>query len=755
MIQFVTKRDGTKVPFNSYKIDFVIEYACRGLEVNAAKLHENFYMFLYEDIKTSAIQDLLVQKAEILISIEEPDWRIVTGRLKLLNLYKKAKETNGHDNFGYPGYYDFVVKAVKNNLYTSRLLDVYTEAEIRSLEKHLDYDLDLTYDIGRITSLEKRYLKKLNGKVFELPQHMYATMALMHAINLPRSTRLNKVVEYYLAMVNRKLSPATPVCLNLRAPNGNLASCFITAVDDSWDAISHVATQVGSISKNAGGVGILLSYIRAFKSWIKDIKGVSGGISPWAKIYNDIAVAVNQQGKRAGAFTLALDCWHLDFPEFLQLQNENGDQRHKAYDVLLQCVFNDTFFNFHEFKRDWYLFDPYEIKTKFGINLPELYGGEFTEVYVDLIRKAKNGEIELFNVVKTGELIKHALISAVEVGQPYWFNKDTVNKYNPNKHVGFVGCGNLCQESWSNFKPTTNIQEYIDGSVLHKTMDLGYAHVCNLNSIVLSQIKNDAELEKYVKLGVEMLDNLIDIGTPPISEAQIHNDEYRIIGLGVMGLHEYITSHGIQYSESVDFCSKLFEKIAFWALEKSCELARERGQYKYYEGSDWSKGIYFGHSFEYGYFNSSSLDWAGLHQKIQKYGIRNGGLLAIAPNTSTSILIGTSASVLPVYDVFFKDVNSIGSFPILPSNIKEPGIMWLYESFKTIDPYAIIDVCSSIQKWVDQGISMELPLDLDRITSAKELAKIYLYAMRSNCKTIYYLRTKDKTKTDSCSTCAN
>ncbi len=751
MIKEITKRDGTLAPYNPAKFNLVIDYACDALEVESSKLKENLTGFLYDGIPTDKIQNLLIQKALTLISLEEPDWKQVCGRLVLLELYKNSKKTNGHDHFGYPDYKEFVKKAVEYGLYTRELTDNYSDAELDYFSKVIDPKYDLTYDYGRVVMFQKRYLLQYKGQAFELPQFACASVALMFAINLPKSTRLKKAAEYYHAIANRKISPATPVMLNLRVPNGNLASCFIMAMDDSLEAIFKTIDDAAQISKNAGGVGVNVSRVRGHKSWIGGVFGASGGVNPWIKLINDTAVAVNQKGKRAGAITVALDVWHIDILEFLDLQTENGDQRNKAYDVLLQVAVNDKFLQNYQKKVDWYLFDPYEVKTVLGYDLPDLYGLAFEDAYRACYVAVTEGRLKLFKKVNPSEIMKKILIAAMEVGTPYWFNKDTANEVNPNKHVGVIGNGNLCMESFTPFNPSTGFQKFIDDGNLVRTHKLGLTHVCNLISLVLPLINGDEELEYYTKLSIEMLDNLIDIGTPPVAEAQRHNDEMRILGLGVMGYHEHVTSKGIKYSESENLASELFENIAFWSVDKSCELARDRGQYKHYEGSEWSKGIF------YGKHVSCQLSdrWVELYKRMQKYGLRNGGLMAIAPNTSTSIFIGVGASVLPAYDVFFHDNNSMGSFPVIPCNIKEPGTLWLYETFKNIDQKKIIDVCAAMQGWIDQGISMELMLNLDKVTSATEVRDLYLHAWKKKCKTVYYLRTKKKSADNECSVCAN
>ncbi len=245
----------------------------------------------------------------------------------------------------------------------------------------------------------------------------------------------------------------------MRVPNGNLSSCFITAMDDNIESIFYNIDTIAKISKNGGGAGLNISRIRAKNSLVNGYHNASGGVIPWIKIIHDTAVAVNQQGRRAGAVTVALDSWHLDIESFLELQTENGDQRGKAYDIYPQVVVSDLFMERVEKNLEWTLLDPYEIRMKYGIELCELYGEEFEKKYLE-IEKAR--DITLKKVVKARELFKEIMKTQIETGMPYIFFKDRANLMTHNNHVGMIGNGNLCMESFSNFSPSRDFKEDID-----------------------------------------------------------------------------------------------------------------------------------------------------------------------------------------------------------------------------------------------------------------------------------------------------
>lgn len=757
----VLKRDGGRVPFDVLKIKKVVEWASVGLEVNSIELESSAVLKMRDGMSTVEIQKSLIETALSLTNIEDfknLKWRFVAARLVLMNLYKEAKRVRGHDFFGYGSYYSFVKKAVKYGLYDSKILDEYSEYELHKMGEVRDMNFDFEYDFSAMNILKSRYLMKLNGEVFELPQDMYLTIALLLALPEKKENRLDVAKEFYLALASRKISPGTPVVLNLRRPNGNLASCFITAMDDSLDSIYYTLDQLGQISKNAGGVGVNLSRVRSQGARIKNVRGASGGVMPWIKLVNDTAIAVNQLGSRAGAITAAIDIWHRDVPHFLEMQTENGDHRKKAFDIFPQIAVCDEFMRRVESQMDWSFFDPHEVRVKYGVELAELYGEEFEDFY----RRIEVDEsLEFVERVSARDLFKTLLKTVVETGMPYIFFKDTTNFMNPNKHCGMIGNANLCTESFSNFRPSKIFPKSLseDGKEIVQKMESGEVHTCNLVSLNLAEILDDEVLERMTRLAVRMLDNTIEVSKAPIPEALKHNNEYRILGIGALGLADHLVYYGLSYDKAVDFCDELFEKIAFFGVSESCELAKVRGSYDRFLGSDWEKGVFFGKDKNWFDLNSRlSLDWEKLRLDVSKFGMRNGGLFAIAPNTSTSLLMGASASVLPIFSKFFVDKAANGVVPVVPPFMSEKSF-WLYKENKNVNQQDVIEVVSRIQKWTDQGISMELLLNMKNGISAKDIYELYLSAWKKGCKTVYYVRsllkTGDVSEKEECVSCAN
>ena len=752
----VIKRNSQVSDIDIQEIRDAIVWACQGLTVEPLELESHITaIYSNEKITTSEIQYSLVDQALRMTSVERPEFRIVAARLLLMEIYKEAAHYRNYEKFGYGDYLEFVKSAVEKGLYDPQIFDWYTEVEIYEAGRmiHPEYDLDFEYAGARL--LVNRYLIQDKDKTFELPQEMFMTVSLFLAAHEPKDKRMDIVKRFYTAIAKRKISLATPILINLRRIKGNLSSCFVAAIDDSLDSIFYTINSIAQISKNGGGVGVNISRVRANGSSIKGVSNASGGVIPWIKIMNDTAVAVNQMGKRAGALTVALDIWHLDIPDFLELQTENGDQRKKAYDIFPQIVIPDLFMERVEADEEWTLFDPHEIMLTYNKDIVELWGDEFREFYLNI---EKLNELKLTKKVKAKALFKQIMKSQIETGMPYLFFKDTVNRANPNKHDGMIGSGNLCQESFSNFKPTAVGKPVAQDDVVVQKSTGGLIHTCNLVSLNLAEIE-ESDMEESCELAVRILDNTIDMTETPIKESELHNDRYRTIGVGAMGLADLLAKSSILYDNSQEFVSEVFENIAYFTVKASVELSKERGAYPLFNGSDWSKGILFGRD-ENWYKTESNLGekWSTLISDLKEHGIRNSQLLAIAPNTSSSLLQGCSAGVLPVYSKFHVDKNANGAIPICPPYIKEA--FWYYKENKNIDQRKVVTVIAEIQKWIDQGISMEVLYNLNSDIKAKDIYDTLFTAWRAGSKTVYYTRTIQKnsnisSQKEECVSCAN
>lgn len=740
----IIKRDGSKQEFSIFKLQKLLTDVCKGFPLDAHKPLANLDEYLKSEMTSKDLFSALTMNVLSLTSVEEPEWKNVAGRLKMLSLYKEASALRNMPKNTPPyDYVTFLDYAIKNNVYSAVIKEKYSKAEIAEAASFINPEFDFVYDYAGANLLIKRYLCEYNDKIVELPQDMFLTIALLIEQNENPAARMAKVKDTYEKLADRKISLGTPLLMNLRRPNGNLSSCFITAMDDSRESIFYVIDQVSAISKFGGGVGVNISRVRAKGARIKGIKNSSGGVIPWIRILNDTAVAVNQQGKRKGAVTVSLDMWHLDIEDFLELRTENGDQRMKAYDLFPQIVVPDLFMQKVENNEDWLMVDPHEIRTKYGIELANLWGKEFEKAYNQLYLEASFGKLELYKFYPAKELLKKVMRSQIETGMPYIAFKDTLNKYNPNKHDGVIVGTNLCTESHSNVRPSRIKEDTLENQTITRTITDGLVHVCNLVSINLANIDSDEELKSVCETSVRLLDNAIGFTRVPVLEGSLHNKRYRTIGVGAMGLADMLAKNNIPYILSANYVDELFEKIAIYNIKASIALAKEKGTFEAYDGSDWSKGIILGH--DQIWFNKNAKHkeaWNEIFENLAKYGIRNSQISAIAPNTSSSLIQGCSASVLPVYSKFFVETHGKGSIPNCPPYIREK--FWFYQENRNINQETVVDIMSRINKWIDTGISIELMYNLNRNIRAVDIYNTILSAWKKDIKTLYYTRTIQK-----------
>ena len=743
-IQKVIKHNGESQNFAPHKLLQTLQRAAQGFSVDLNKIINQLSDIGSEEITTTRLQQEITMIALNLTSVEEPEWKNIAGRLKLFELYKRTMRLRNKNHQPIQNLYDYestLNYAVENHVYTTDIFNHYTKEELKEASTFINPQYDLIYDYAGINLLIKRYLCEYHDSIVELPQEMFLTIALLLEENEPKEKRLSQVKDTYQKLADRKISLGTPLLMNLRRPNGNLSSCFITVMDDNRDSIFYVIDQISAISKFGGGVGVNISRVRCKGARIKGVKNASGGVIPWIRIINDTAVAVNQQGKRKGAVTISLDMWHRDIEDFMELRTENGDQRMKAYDIFPQVVIPDLFMKKVEKNEKWLLVDPHEIREKYGVEIANLWGEEFEKLYNQLYLDAEFGKLEMAKFYPAKELLKKLMKSQIETGMPYIAFKDTLNRYNPNKHDGIIVGTNLCTESHSNVRPSAFEEKEIssDGTIVQKVHD-GLVHVCNLVSINLAFIESDEELESVCHTSVRILDNAIDLTRVPIPEGTLHNQRYRTIGIGAMGLADYLAKKSIPYIKSAEFVDELFEKIALYNISASIDIARRKGTFGAYKGSDWDKGLILGHNQDW--FNKNAhfpQKWSVVFENLKQYGIRNSQLSAIAPNTSSSLIQGCSASVLPIYSKFFIETHGKGSVPNCPPFIKEK--FWFYQENRNISQQIIIDIMSHINKWIDTGISIELMYNLNRNIKAVDVYNTIMDAWKKDIKTLYYTRT--------------
>lgn len=719
------------------------------VEYSLLLLSDKFKSFCKDDMKQADKLSALVKAAVEMTTQEAPNWEFIAARL--LSYKLNCSIAAFEESVSVHSFYDKLRYLTDERLYGEYILASYSPEEIAQAATFIKEERNDLLNYSGLDLLMKRYLiRTYNNKPIESIQEMYLGIALHLAIN-EKEDRMLWVQKFYDILSKLEVTMATPTLSNARKPFHQLSSCFIDTVPDSLEGIYRSLDNFAQVSKFGGGMGMYFGKVRAAGGKIRGFKGAAGGVIRWMKLVNDTAVAVDQLGMRQGAVAVYLDVWHKDLPEFLQLRTNNGDDRMKAHDIFPAVCYPDLFWKMaqEDINQPWHLFCPNEILSIKGYCLEDYYGEEWEKRYIDCVNDARLTR----RTLSVKDIVRLVLRSAVETGTPFTFNRDHVNRANPNGHKGMIYCSNLCTEIAQNMSEIESVSTEVktdDGdTVVVRASKPGDFVVCNLASLSLGHLplENESELTDVVRTVVRALDNVIDINFYPLPYAQITNQRYRSLGLGVSGYHHALAVRGIKWEsqEHLDFVDKVFETINRAAVEASSDIAKQKGSYKYFEGSDWQTGEYFT---KRGY---TSPEWNALAAKVKEQGMRNAYLLAIAPTSSTSIIAGTTAGTDPVMQRFFLEEKKGAMLPRVAPELSD-RTFWVYKSAYHIDQQWTVRAAGVRQRHIDQAQSQNLYITND--FSMRQLLELYLLAWRSGVKTIYYVRSKSL-EVEECESCAS
>ncbi|MCJ7991068.1 ribonucleoside-diphosphate reductase subunit alpha [Priestia sp. OVS21] len=702
-----------------------------------------------ENMTDEKVANVLILAALERISMEEPDWTYVAADVYLNELYRKAADNRGYDKKEkYGSFYQLIQELTKIGIYNKQLLKTYTEEEINEIASVIIPERDRLFTYIGLLTLADRYLATSHDKrVYELPQERFLIIAMTLMSQEKKENRTALVKEAYWALSSLYMTVATPTLSNAGKSYGQLSSCFIDTIDDSLRGIYDSNTDLATLSKNGGGIGVYLGHIRSRGSDIKGFKGVSSGTIPWMKQLNNTAVSVDQLGQRQGAIAVYLDVWHKDIFSFLDARLNNGDERQRTHDLFTGVCLPDLFMEKVEAREDWHLFDPHEVRTLMGYSLEDFYdeeegSGSFRTRYAECV----NNEQLSRETVPAIEIFKRIMLSQLETGTPYMFYRDTVNRANQNRHEGMIYCSNLCTEITQNQSTTVVTEEITEDGKIIITKNPGDFVVCNLSSINLARAVTEDVLERLIPIQVRMLDNVIELNDLPVLQAKLTNQKYRAVGLGTFGWNHLLALKKIAWEtdEAVAYCDELYEQIAYLTVQASMNLAKEKGAYPLFKGSDFESGAYF----ETRKYTSEA--WSELRNEVQSNGIRNGYLMAVAPNSSTSIIAGSTASIDPIFRKFYSEEKKNYKIPVTAPDLS-PATNWYYKSVYLIDQHWSIKQNAKRQRHIDQSISFNLYVQND--IRAKELLDLHMTAWKEKLKTTYYVRSTSSEVIEECESC--
>jgi ribonucleoside-diphosphate reductase alpha chain len=796
---FVIKRKGQSEAVNFDKIHMRIKWLVHEpyelTRVNASQLTQKVIQNLFDGISTSAIDNYTANLSASL-SVENREYAILAGRIVINNCHKNTLSS---------------FKDKMNRLYMRKDIDgnvcplisdvfyKFVEKNQKKIENKIDYSRDYTFDFFGFRTLEKGYLLKLDDKIVERPQDLYMRVAIyihMDSNNYKSTTALANIFETYELMSSKYFIHATPTLFNAGTINPALASCFLLGTEDSLEGIMNTATKCANISKRAGGIGFHFSNWRSSGALIRSTNGQSGGTIPFLRIFNDVARAFNQGGKRMGSFAAYLEPHHPDILAFLNLRKNHGDENLRTRDLFLALWISDLFMERVKADADWSMFDPDACK---GLN--DCYGDEYKKLYLQYENEGKATKTH-----RARDIWSAIFQSQKESGLPYMLYKDNVNKYNNQENMGVIKSSNLCCEitiySDSNEFGTCvlgslclpkfvtdvhsqeEIKESVDTSVNLRELNDEYP---------INPSFNYKELSRMSGILCRNLNNVIDKNHYPCEEAKRSSMRGRPIGIGVQGLADVFYKFKIPF-ESVSakkINKKIFEAIYFGAVSMSTKLAKEEfsahnkihsdsnipktfGSYPAYlenGGSPIANGKFTWQMYGLDPSDLSGLfDWETVRDHVAMYGMRNSLLTALMPTASTSHINGNIECFEPLTSNIYKRKVLSGEFIIinkymvndlqnmglwnddminylkvnggsvqgivgLPGQFKE-----IYKTVWEVSQKVVMEMCVDRQPFIDQSQSMNLFFQnytFDKFSASQ------FYAWSNKLKTgSYYIRTQ-------------
>jgi len=742
---FVIKRDGSQQTVHFDKITSRVRKLAWELSpvVDPAIVAQKVCGAVYSGVTTTELDELAAQTAAHMVTVH-PDYGKLAARIAVSNLHKATKKLFTdvvEDLYSYVNprtgqHGPMIAEDVYQIIMTNK----------EKLNDAIVYDRDYNYDFFGIKTLERAYLLKINGKIHERPQQM-----LMRVSVGIHKEDINSAIETYVLMSKKIFTHASPTMFNAGTPRPQLSSCFLlTMQDDSIEGIYDTLKQCAKISKNAGGIGVSVHKIRAAGSYIRGTNGISNGLVPMLRVFNNTARYVDQGGgKRKGSFAIYLEPWHADIFSFLDLRKNFGSEEERARDLFYALWVPDLFMKKVEKGEDWYLMCPNECS-----GLADCYGEKFEMLYEKYVAEGKYRK-----KVQSRQLWAKILSSQMETGTPYMLYKDACNRKSNQKNLGIIRSSNLCCEIIEFSSPEE-------------------CAVCNLASVALPKFVDvkqgefdHNELYRVTKVITRNLNKVINVNFYPIEEARKSNMRHRPIGIGVQGLADVFIQLGMPFtsSEARLLNKEIFETMYFAACEASMELAQKFGPYETFHGSPASEGM-----LQFDLWDvkpaTSRWDWTKLKEDIKNHGLRNSLLIAPMPTASTAQILGNNECFEPYTSNVYIRRTLAGEFVVVNNHLLKDLIklnLWsdlmknkliaangsvqdiaeipdrVKEVYKTVWEYSqkdLIEMAADRGAYIDQSQSFNVHM---ANCSSGKLTSMHFCGWKAGLKTgMYYLRTK-------------
>lgn len=727
----VTKRNGTVDKFDVEKINRVIHWAIDGVNgVNLSDIEMNAKLTIRNGITTKEIHDVIIESAANLISTKNPNYQVVAGRLLS---YQLRKEVWGGKNP--PKLLTVIKDGITKGIYTPEFLEWFSVEEINKLDEHINHDLDFNFNYAGIRTLIDKYLiqDRVERKVFESPQfaYMLIAMSLYHNVQAKNSSkRLEFIKGLYDQYSKWKINLPTPIMAGARTRSKSFASCMLVDCDDTLSSIFATNTAIGMATASRYGIGINGGRLRAIGAPVRSGEVVHTGLIPFFKMFEATVKSCQQGGLRGGSATMNVPVFHYEIEDVVQLKNNAGTDDNRVrkldYVVGMSKIFYTRFLQ----DKTISLFSPHEARELF-----EAFGTpDFDELYVKFEART---DLRFVKKVEARKLFGLLVKERVETGRIYILNVDHVNDHGPFLDV--IRMTNLCVEVTH---PTVPLQDINDPN--------GEIGVCILSALNLLECSStDASLEKTCMHVVRQLDELIDYQDYFCPAAENFAKKRRSLGIGVTNFAAWLAKHNLKWGEpdSLKRIHELFEKIQFFLIKASMELAKEKGPCEKFDRTKYAQGIFPIDSYKKDVDelvpHELLMDWAWLKAEVAKHGMRNSTLTCQMPCESSSQIQTSTNGVRPPRELLSYKRSKVGTMSILVPNIEK----WKnrYQFAFQIPNRDLITTTAVIQKFMDMSISFDMDYDFSKYEGGRlpdsEVIKDMLMFYKYGGKSIYYTNT--------------
>lgn len=732
----VKKRNGTVEKFDAEKANKVVKWATHDLTgVSDTDVLMNAKINFYDGITSKEIHESLIRSAEDLISLEHINYTYVAARLLLYALRKDVWGGNRP-----PRLVDHITKCVNAKIYTSELLEKYSEEEINKIDEFIDHSLDETmFDYPGMKQMTKMVLcqNRVDKKIWETPQFAYICIGMKHFSNCDKKEKLKLVKEFYNAVAHRKLNIPTPMLTRWRTNTKSGASCCLISVDDTSDSIFSSAHMMANATSMGYGVGLDISRIRGLGSPVKGGETVHSGVIPYLKVFQDSIKSQQQGGARRGAGTVNAPFFHWEIESILQLKNVGGTEynrvRHLDYVIATSKLFyerymqggNITLFSYHE--------------------VPEVFDSFGLETFDDLYVKAElNPNISFKKQIPAEDLMNLLVKERIETNRIYILNIDLANMYSP--WMERVNMTNLCVEVVG---PTIPAKKVNDENAEVQT--------CLLAAINMPNIKSDEEHRKICHLAVRTLDEMIEQQEYFDIAAENFTKNRRSLGIGITNLAGWLATKEMNHDseDAPNAIDEFMEKQQYFLMEASMELAKKKGTAPFWNRSKYANGFtkldLYKKDIDEIVTRKPSMDWVELHKNINVFGMRNMTLSCAMPCEKSSQLQNSTNGMEPIVALFqFKDDRE-GSAAWIAPFAKKYGRY--YKSAYDCSNLGIIKCVAAITKWLCMSASTNHYYNYGNYENGKldasDVINDILLSYKYGLKSLYYAKNKQVVNVDS------